>query len=68
MDIKYQNKCETESTWAKFRKDQGYKRRIRRNIYIPTFIATLFVTDKRRKQPKCPSIFEWIKKCGMPVQ
>ena len=26
------------------------------------FIATLFIIAKYRKQPKCPSVSEWIKK------
>ena len=28
----------------------------------PTFIAALFTIAKTRKQPKCPSMEEWIKK------
>ena len=28
----------------------------------PVFIAALFTIAKTRKQPKCPSIEEWIKK------
>ena len=28
----------------------------------PVFIAALFITAKTWKQPKCPSIDEWIKK------
>jgi len=31
-------------------------------ICTPFFIAALFTTAKIRKQPKCPSIVEWIKK------
>ena len=31
------------------------------NIYTPVFIA-LFTKAKRWKQPKCPSVDEWIKK------
>ena len=26
------------------------------------FIAALFIIAKLRKQPKCPSIYEWMKK------
>ena len=28
----------------------------------PMFIAALFTTAKTKKQPKCPSIEEWIRK------
>ena len=34
---------------------------IRKNISIPMFIAALFTIAKVCKQPKCPSIDEWIK-------
>jgi hypothetical protein len=27
-----------------------------------TFIAALFTVAKRRSQPKCPSVDEWVKK------
>ena len=37
------------------------KRLIRKNISTPMFIAALFAIAKIWKQPKCPSIFEWIK-------
>ena len=35
---------------------------IRKDISTPMFIAALFTIAKIRKQPKCPSIDEWIKK------
>ena len=35
---------------------------IRRDTCTPVFIAALFTIDKIRKQPKCPSTNEWIKK------
>ena len=35
---------------------------IRKDICIPMFIAALFTIAKIWKQPKCPSIDEWIKK------
>ena len=35
---------------------------IRKDTCIPMFIAALFIIDKIWKQPKCPSIDEWIKK------
>ena len=35
---------------------------IQRNFSMPTFIAALFTIAKSWKQPKCPSIDEWIKK------
>ena len=34
---------------------------IRKNISTPMFIAALFTTAKIWKQPKCPSVDEWIK-------
>ena len=35
---------------------------IQEDICTPMFIAALFTTAKLWKQPKCPSIDEWIKK------
>ena len=35
---------------------------IQKDICIPMFIAALFTIVKKWKQPKCPSIDEWIKK------
>ena len=35
---------------------------IRKDRCTPTFIAALFTIAKMWKQPKCPSIDEWIKK------
>ena len=34
---------------------------IQNNLCTPMFIATLFIIDKCWKQPKCPSVNEWIK-------
>ena len=34
---------------------------IQKDISIPMFIAALFTMAKIWKQPKCPSIHEWIK-------
>ena len=34
---------------------------IQKNISAPMFIAALFIIAKIRKQPKCPSVDEWIK-------
>ena len=34
---------------------------IRKNISTHMFIAVLFTTTKIWKQPKCPSVDEWIK-------
>ena len=31
----------------------------------PMFIAALFTIAKWRKQPMCPSVDEWINKCGI---
>ena len=38
------------------------KTTIQEDIYTPMLIAALFVISKTRKQPKCPSTDEWIKK------
>ena len=35
---------------------------IGKNISTPMFIAPLFTIIKVRKQPKCPSVDEWIKR------
>ena len=35
---------------------------IRKDTYIPMFIAALLTIAKTWKQPKCPSTEEWIKK------
>ena len=34
---------------------------IQKNISTPMFIAALFTIAKTWKQPKCPSVDEWIK-------
>ena len=34
---------------------------IQKNISTPMFIAALFTIDNIWKQPKCPSVGEWIK-------
>ena len=35
-----------------------------KNISTPMFIATLFTIAKIWKQPKCPSVDEWVKQLG----
>ena len=35
---------------------------IQKNLHTPMFIAVLFTIAKCWKQPKCPSVNEWIKK------
>ena len=35
---------------------------VQMNLYIPMFIQVLFTIAKCWKQPKCPSVNEWIKK------
>ena len=35
---------------------------IQKNLCTPMFIAALFAIAKCWKQPKCPSVNEWIKK------
>ena len=36
--------------------------RIERDTCTPTFIAALFIIARARKQPRCPSADEWIRK------
>ena len=33
-----------------------------KNKYTPMFIAALFIIARTRKQPRCPSADEWIRK------
>ena len=35
---------------------------IQKDTYTPMFISALFTIARSRKQPKCPSTDEWIKK------
>ena len=35
---------------------------IQKNLCMPMFIGALFTIAKCMKQPKCPSVNEWIKK------
>ena len=35
---------------------------IQKNLCTPVFIAVLFTIDKCWKQPKCPSVNEWMEK------
>ena len=35
---------------------------VQKNLCTPMFISVLFTIAKCRKQPKCPSVDEWIKK------
>ena len=36
--------------------------KMEKNTHIPLFIAALFTITRTQKQPRCPSIGEWIKK------
>ena len=38
------------------------KTRIERDTCTPMFIAALFIIARTRKQPRCPSADEWIRK------
>ena len=38
-----------------------YKTLVQENISTPLFIAALFTISKVWKQPKCPSVDEWMK-------
>ena len=41
---------------------QNHKTSIKKNFCTPVFIAALFTISKIWKQPKCPSVDEWIEK------
>ena len=41
---------------------------IQKNLCTPMLIAALFTIAKCWKQPKCPSVDEWIKNCGTFMQ
>ena len=41
---------------------------IQKDIWIPMFIAALFITARTKKQPSCPWTYEWIKKFGTYLQ
>ena len=41
---------------------KSHETSIQKNVCSPRFIAVLFTIAKLLKQPKCPSINEWIKK------
>ena len=41
---------------------------VQKNLCTPMFIATLFTIGKCWKQPKCPSVNEWINNCGTFTQ
>ena len=36
--------------------------RLERDMYTPMFIAALFTIARTWKQPRCPSVDEWIRK------
>ena len=40
---------------------------IQKNLCTPMFIAAQFIMAKYWKQPKCPSVNEWIKKIMVPL-
>ena len=37
-------------------------------VYTPMAIVALFKIAKKWKQPTCPSVDEWINKCGVYLQ
>ena len=41
---------------------------IQKNLCTPMFIAAQFTIAKCWKEPKCPSVNEWIKNCGTFTQ
>ena len=41
---------------------------IQKNLCTPVFIAVLFTIAKCQKQPKCPSVNEWVKKAVVHTQ
>ena len=41
---------------------------IQKDVCTPMFTAALFTIARTWKQPKCPSIDEWIRRCGTYIQ
>ena len=41
---------------------QTKETRIERDMHTPMFIAALFIITRTWKQPRCPSVEEWIRK------
>ena len=44
------------------------KHKIQKKVSISMFIAALFTITKIWKQPKCPSVHEWVKQLGTYTQ
>ena len=44
------------------------KTHIQKDIFTPMFIAALFTVARTWKQPKCPTIDDWIRSCNTYVQ
>jgi hypothetical protein len=44
-----------------------YKSEYNTDTCTQMFIAALFPIAKLRKQPRCPTTDEWIKKCGICI-
>ena len=42
--------------------------KIEKDTDTPMFIAALFSIAIACKQPRCPSAYKWIKKCGTYIQ
>ena len=56
MLIKMQNAVYPEET------------KLEKDTYTPMFTVALSIIDRTWKQPRCPLIDEWIKKCGTYTQ
>lgn len=41
---------------------------IREDTYTPMVTAALLTTARAWKQPRCPSVEEWVRRCGAQVQ
>ena len=58
---KIKNRTTTQSTSENITKGNE-NTMLMRNVYPHDFIASLFLTAKTQKQPKCTVMDEWIKK------
>ena len=41
---------------------------IREDTYTPVVTAALLTTARAWKQPRCPSVEEWVRRCGAQLQ
>ena len=57
VNLSFKNEKEKPHCWA-----YTEETRIERDMYTPMFIAAVFIIARTWKQPRCPSVDEWIRK------